>query len=192
MNTERSALRVAAWLVLVYAALGGFVCVFLWFPTMFQGEPLRIDWSLVPYHVGIPLFISESHLWLPVGVFLNAIAAVAFINEASGRSAARMFRFYGGSIITLVLFELGLTTYLILISPIRISSNTSICMFWHEITPWLVAGPMLCLPLLARLGIFLLWGRRHTDGTDFCTTCGYNLTGNVSGICPECGERICV
>jgi hypothetical protein len=23
-----------------------------------------------------------------------------------------------------------------------------------------------------------------------CTRCGYNLTGNVSGVCPECGERI--
>lgn len=24
----------------------------------------------------------------------------------------------------------------------------------------------------------------------YCRKCGYNLTGNVSGICPECGERI--
>jgi hypothetical protein len=23
-----------------------------------------------------------------------------------------------------------------------------------------------------------------------CAKCGYNLTGNVSGICPECGSRI--
>lgn len=23
-----------------------------------------------------------------------------------------------------------------------------------------------------------------------CTNCGYNLTGNVSGICPECGTPI--
>jgi hypothetical protein len=23
-----------------------------------------------------------------------------------------------------------------------------------------------------------------------CNKCGYNLTGNVSGICPECGEKI--
>jgi predicted RNA-binding Zn-ribbon protein involved in translation (DUF1610 family) len=24
----------------------------------------------------------------------------------------------------------------------------------------------------------------------FCLTCGYNLTGNVSGICPECGSIV--
>ena len=23
-----------------------------------------------------------------------------------------------------------------------------------------------------------------------CPTCGYNLTGNASGICPECGEQV--
>lgn len=23
-----------------------------------------------------------------------------------------------------------------------------------------------------------------------CRTCGYNLTGNVSGVCPECGKTV--
>ncbi len=30
--------------------------------------------------------------------------------------------------------------------------------------------------------------RRRERGA--CVKCGYNLTGNVSGVCPECGERI--
>ncbi len=30
--------------------------------------------------------------------------------------------------------------------------------------------------------------RRLADG--HCGYCGYDLTGNVSGVCPECGERI--
>jgi hypothetical protein len=28
---------------------------------------------------------------------------------------------------------------------------------------------------------------RQRDG--ICASCGYNLTGNTSGICPECGRR---
>jgi hypothetical protein len=24
---------------------------------------------------------------------------------------------------------------------------------------------------------------------NLCVACGYNLTGNVSGVCPECGEK---
>ena len=30
--------------------------------------------------------------------------------------------------------------------------------------------------------------RRRKKG--LCIKCGYDLTGNVSGVCPECGERI--
>ena len=32
--------------------------------------------------------------------------------------------------------------------------------------------------------------RRHRRKRGECIKCGYNLTGNVSGICPECGTRI--
>ncbi|UCG16962.1 MAG: hypothetical protein JSV19_02795 [Phycisphaerales bacterium] len=30
--------------------------------------------------------------------------------------------------------------------------------------------------------------RRTFDGAPRCVRCGYDLTGNVSGVCPECGE----
>ena len=33
-----------------------------------------------------------------------------------------------------------------------------------------------------------LRNRRLKPG--YCATCGYNLTGTTSGICPECGEKI--
>lgn len=32
--------------------------------------------------------------------------------------------------------------------------------------------------------------RKPTSLPGHCRACGYNLTGNVSGICPECGGRI--
>jgi len=31
------------------------------------------------------------------------------------------------------------------------------------------------------------WRRRRTG---LCQKCGYDLTGNVSGVCPECGFRV--
>lgn len=33
------------------------------------------------------------------------------------------------------------------------------------------------------------WGKRHKR-EGHCHECGYNLTGNVSGICPECGSPV--
>jgi hypothetical protein len=32
--------------------------------------------------------------------------------------------------------------------------------------------------------------RLRSDGMPHCAKCDYNLTGNVSGICPECGTPI--
>jgi len=54
----------------------------------------------------------------------------------------------------------------------------------------------ICVPLwmsfaLAAIPTTLLWlfGRRAWPATH-CRKCGYDLTGNVSGRCPECGEEI--
>ena len=33
----------------------------------------------------------------------------------------------------------------------------------------------------------LRWKHVEPDGTH-CCWCGYNLTGNISGVCPECGQ----
>lgn len=49
--------------------------------------------------------------------------------------------------------------------------------------------PILCIqvPVIV-LFIGALYRKRTAPG--HCQTCGYNLTGNVSGICSECGEPV--
>lgn len=43
----------------------------------------------------------------------------------------------------------------------------------------------------AALGTALEWpGFRVQRPEDECPECGYNLTGNKSGICPECGSSV--
>ncbi|HOW71506.1 MAG TPA: hypothetical protein PKY77_12960 [Phycisphaerae bacterium] len=43
--------------------------------------------------------------------------------------------------------------------------------------------------LCRRIYISLRWKTVPYDRS-WCLKCGYNLTGNMSGICPECGEMI--
>jgi hypothetical protein len=48
--------------------------------------------------------------------------------------------------------------------------------------------PLWILLLISTVFTGILWRiDRHPKG--FCSRCGYNLTGNTSGICPECGTR---
>jgi hypothetical protein len=60
----------------------------------------------------------------------------------------------------------------------------------------LLAGTVLGfnLPFLAGW-VLCCWYHRWKTGEAWneqgmCINCGYNLTGNVSGVCPECGKRI--
>lgn len=63
--------------------------------------------------------------------------------------------------------------------------------------PRLIAGSVL---ILAGAAVLVAWvfsggtdARRATPsqahGEQRCAQCGHDLTGNVSGICPECGKR---
>ena len=41
----------------------------------------------------------------------------------------------------------------------------------------------------ASLAVLIHLGRRRVPAIGHCSRCSYNLTGNISGICPECGEK---
>ena len=61
--------------------------------------------------------------------------------------------------------------------------------YWFLTPSWLLVAITGTLPAFW----FRRWrrDRRATDdGMPHCTKCGYNLTGNVSGICPECGTPV--
>ena len=54
---------------------------------------------------------------------------------------------------------------------------------------WMLAAGASAIPL-AR-GVLLgrrQWARRGKVLVGCCRRCGYDLTGNVSGVCPECGS----
>lgn len=49
--------------------------------------------------------------------------------------------------------------------------------------------PVLVFGLPVALGY---WHKRRSLRGDGCRVCGYNLTGNVTGRCPECGGKVAV
>ena len=55
---------------------------------------------------------------------------------------------------------------------------------WCFVVPlWLPFG------ILAVPTGYLFWRDRRRPLPGHCGQCGYNLTGNTSGVCPECGTR---
>ncbi len=61
----------------------------------------------------------------------------------------------------------------------------------HYYTPAMLMCPGWCPVLACAVPAGLLWRRdRRRMPPGYCQKCGYNLTGNVSGRCPECGEAV--
>jgi hypothetical protein len=53
---------------------------------------------------------------------------------------------------------------------------------------WIAAATFALLPVI---WLFVrLTARQRNSGNPNCPTCGYNLTGNLSGTCPECGTPL--
>ena len=68
------------------------------------------------------------------------------------------------------------------------AGTTAIGLCWWYISVWPVF-------LAIAVPTAVLWwvdrpGRRRRSRTRYCRKCGYNLTGNVSGRCPECGTSV--
>jgi hypothetical protein len=69
-------------------------------------------------------------------------------------------------------------------SPVRFSYIRLQRLFW-----WLYL-PLWAPFVLAALLTAVLFGLdRHRIPPHCCQGCGYDLTGNTSGVCPECGKR---
>jgi len=70
--------------------------------------------------------------------------------------------------------------------------------FFHTINSNHRGFPTHLLPILVMPVYFVvLWRvKRRAEQVEFrqknglCINCGYDLRGNVSGVCPECGEQV--
>lgn len=180
---RRKAQRIAAWMTLAFVLLGVLLCLRLYSNS---GRALRgIDWSIVPSHLKIPLFLQLLRFWLPAGVILNALAVVAFFQESAGIRSPRLLRNHTIGMLALVALMLAFGVYTTALGTIQIGTSAS---FRCSSVGPILAGMILCLPLITWNAICLIW--RGESAGHLCNSCDYDLTGNVSGVCPECGTPV--
>ncbi|MCC6360305.1 MAG: hypothetical protein IT450_16300 [Phycisphaerales bacterium] len=146
-------------------------------------------------------------IWIPAFV-VGAIAAVLWWRQRRATAASlRAFalrlrparpvrtRVWAVLVATVVVFALGLSLACLIESlPTAFSETGSVAQVVTSwIHTWVVGTLFFGSPLL---GFLIVWGwarfrnRLLFSSGDMCRPCGYNLTGNVSGVCPECGRKV--
>jgi hypothetical protein len=63
---------------------------------------------------------------------------------------------------------------------------------YYAMVPFWLLTAVTTIPLLAMQLCKLLWTSRRESRPlrELCSVCGYSLTGNTSGVCPECGTPV--
>ena len=110
----------------------------------------------------------------------SAVAVMAFVGWLSSRAASRWF-----AVEALLLFNGGLEIGEVALAALEGGTVTfTIADAWLFLL-FTAAQTGVAYGLRALL---LAWASQRRPGC--CPTCGYDLTGNVSGRCPECGTRM--
>ena len=66
----------------------------------------------------------------------------------------------------------------------------------HYPLGWLATGIRVTLLAVFLLSVLVLfrfrsqWDREQRAKRNLCISCGYDLTANTSGVCPECGTPV--
>jgi predicted RNA-binding Zn-ribbon protein involved in translation (DUF1610 family) len=71
--------------------------------------------------------------------------------------------------------------------PSNAYSNTWYAVFCPR---WFIVGLLGAYPVFAFVRASLRRWRHRRDRRGLCSKCEYDLTGNVSGVCPECGTAV--
>jgi len=78
---------------------------------------------------------------------------------------------------------IGLAAAVLVVVAIALQRDAAVATIDRSLLQWLCGAAMVGLALATITPV-----RNHREGEPPRCPCGYNLTGNVSGICPECGR----
>jgi hypothetical protein len=179
--------RVVFWFTLIHLIVVGFMAVAI----LLQMESDKLFHTFHPKELGLInatslwLFLNMSLVWCALA--LADVASLVFTWRWARRLACPRGIVIAYLMATLVLAasHAAGVVHAALIGTFHWSTMTDV-IGTEVIRPLVIWDGIFVLPpllILARL----IFGGWPTRAPGLCASCGYNLTGNASGVCPECG-----
>jgi len=180
---------IGAWIDLAVVGCSAVLLPILWYKRYGRNWLIRIrpaSWACATPRASR---ITRRCAWMGIGLSLS-IVLVWILSLVDGRgyclSSGRFAGFRNGCFF---LFDAG--SFYAPGQIIEISGGVTLK--WIHFEGWRGPGSELTVPLwIPLLVVFipaiLAWLRILPWPEGFCQRCGYDLTGNVTGTCPECGQ----
>ena len=153
-----------------------FPAVFLWIGW----QPSGPGWLFIPIYLGITSFMP---LYVTVWIYWRLTPACR--TTAWSRKATILAATAG------LVIEVALLTLLSSVPGLSVSA-----VYWMLATGSFAPVGIVAVWIFEGLkpteedGPISRWRKRKRTAAGQCATCGYDLTGNTSGVCPECGEAV--
>ena len=104
-----------------------------------------------------------------MALYAGVLLAPAYLLVAIRRGQGIGLRIFVASALTLLILE-GIT------GPVR---------YFDFLAVYILLPPLAAIAAKA-----IIWRLKQPSAPGHCETCRYDLTGNISGVCPECGTAI--
>ncbi|HEY8747953.1 MAG TPA: hypothetical protein VIM11_08265 [Tepidisphaeraceae bacterium] len=176
-------------IILIHTLLFGVIAaVAVWGMFRWDPIPFTISWQVsFPGNVVILIFQFMPFL-LCILVVFNILALYAIARLTRGRASRGIAHLYlVGSGLLVAIFATSVLT--LALHGGSISSGATTITDSGGVMSGLAGVLLLAVPtLLVVIGRLRYFPAKYIPGQ--CPRCSYNLTGNTSGVCPECGRAI--
>jgi hypothetical protein len=118
---------------------------------------------------------TQYHLGalVAMAVAICGLAALSWTEQRPGRSFLEAISAAAGFIV-----------------PTSIAVRHAVPTGYHIITAVLILVLFTMVRLISLVVVRAVFHKLVLSTTPLCDRCGYDLIGNVSGVCPECGQRL--
>jgi hypothetical protein len=162
-------MRRAVLIVLMVCVVPGLIC-------------LLVGWPL--FDRGFSFLATHRRFFLALSLEASLLLLILHVMNDTRRwklRQARLGQFWRGARYNIIQYAL------ILLMAARVAESIYKGWPFREIG---INAVVLCALIYQHLSTRVAQSKINRVLQGFCLTCGYNLTGNTSGACPECGHEI--
>lgn len=147
--------RIFGWLTLIYLLIGALYLAFM-IPTMGFLSPSRVDWSYVPIHALVPLWIMMTPYCFIVLLLFTVLAPIGFFYRAMNRPSRSLLSVYACGTFVVITVTIGSASFLYIAGNVPLSKHSWVNYTLGDVLAYLIFSVPFAAPAFAAIVAVML------------------------------------